>query len=155
MKLIEQNRYIKSDIEGHIQAVWCLMSSLPVNILCMFCIWVDICTVIKYLQIRNKGVRGVKCFKRKYRLDLADLRITYHPNKAMTKGNNCAGGNGGETISGLFCRYIKIMIKVVELFLMCYRMPHVFQLERQGHNVLKSFCACFDSFQFLTLIYAF
>ena len=47
-------------------------------------------------QIRNKGVRGVKCFKRKYRLDLADLRITYHPNKAMAKGQNCAGGQGGE-----------------------------------------------------------
>lgn len=47
-------------------------------------------------KIRDKGVRGLKVYKRKYRLDLADLRINYVPNKSMAK-KNCASGSGVST----------------------------------------------------------
>ncbi len=45
-------------------------------------------------KVRNKGMgRGVKAFRRRYRLDVADLRITYHPNKHMKSTAACAGGS--------------------------------------------------------------
>ena len=46
-------------------------------------------------KIRDKGVRGLKLFPRHYKLDMADLRITYLPNKDMTAKNCTAGGHGG------------------------------------------------------------
>ncbi len=45
-------------------------------------------------KIRDKGVRGVKAYRRKYRLDLADLKIHYVPNKTMKSQANCAAGGG-------------------------------------------------------------
>jgi len=46
-------------------------------------------------KIRDKGVRGLKNFPRHFKLDMADLRITYLPNKNMTAKNCTAGGAGG------------------------------------------------------------
>jgi len=46
-------------------------------------------------KIRDKGVRGLKHFPRHYKLDMADLRITYLPNKHITAKNCTAGGAGG------------------------------------------------------------
>ncbi len=38
-------------------------------------------------------LRGVKVYRRRYRLDVADLRLTYHPNKHMGQTAACAGGS--------------------------------------------------------------
>ena len=46
-------------------------------------------------KIRDKGVRSLKPFPRHYKLDMADLRITYLPNKNMTAKSCTAGGPGG------------------------------------------------------------
>ena len=46
-------------------------------------------------KIRDKGVRGLKHFPRHYKLDMADLRITYLPNKHITAKNCTAAGAGG------------------------------------------------------------
>jgi len=45
-------------------------------------------------KIRDKGVRSLKPFPRHYKLDMADLRITYLPNKNMTAKSCTAGGPG-------------------------------------------------------------
>ncbi len=46
-------------------------------------------------KIRDKGVRGLKLYRRKYRLDMDKLRITYLPNKAMiSSGKNCVAPTG-------------------------------------------------------------
>lgn len=55
-------------------------------------------------KIRDKGVRGLVIYRRKYRLDLVDLRIHYLPSKAMS-GNVCGfGGTGGNNTG-----YIKML----------------------------------------------
>ena len=41
-------------------------------------------------KLRDKGVRGLKLYRRKYRLNIADLIITYTPNKGLQK-NSCVG----------------------------------------------------------------
>ena len=46
-------------------------------------------------KIRDKGVRGVKTYLRRYRLDLTDLRIVYKPSKGAIKGMGVCGGNSG------------------------------------------------------------
>ncbi len=45
------------------------------------------------LKIRNKGVRGLKVFKRKYRLNIADLKVTYASEKSPSN-MNCASPGG-------------------------------------------------------------
>lgn len=47
-----------------------------------------------FFKIRDKGVRGMNVYRRKYRLDINDMKIVYTPNKSgMSK--MCAGGGGG------------------------------------------------------------
>ena len=43
-------------------------------------------------KIRDKGIRGVKSYRRKYRLDLSDLKIHYVPNKSMKQGCTAPAG---------------------------------------------------------------
>lgn len=46
------------------------------------------------VKVRDKGVRGVKTYRRRYRLNIPDLKITYHPNKASSKTKGCLAGEG-------------------------------------------------------------
>ena len=47
-------------------------------------------------KVRNKGgIRGIRWYKRKYRLDLPHLEIKYSPHKGSSKNvaaSNCAKG---------------------------------------------------------------
>lgn len=45
-------------------------------------------------KFRDKGLLGLKIYRRKYRLNIADLEITYSPNKGLQK-SGCVGGAGG------------------------------------------------------------
>lgn len=47
-------------------------------------------------KVRDKGVRGLNIYRRKFKLDLAELKLIYLPNKSMTM-KNCVpnGGPGG------------------------------------------------------------
>ena len=50
-------------------------------------------------KIRDKGsVRGRKFYRRSYKLDLQNLRITYFPNKALATSGSCTSGEGGLSI---------------------------------------------------------
>ena len=45
-------------------------------------------------KLRDKGsILGLKLYRRKYRLNIADLMISYTPNKGMQ--NSCVGGPNG------------------------------------------------------------
>jgi hypothetical protein len=48
-------------------------------------------------KLRDKGVRGLKLYRRRYRLNIADLIITYHPNKGLQK-NSCVGNQDSKLI---------------------------------------------------------
>ena len=49
-------------------------------------------------KLRDKGLLGLKIYRRKYRLNIADLEITYSPNKGLQK-SGCVGGAGGRVIT--------------------------------------------------------
>ena len=51
-------------------------------------------------KLRDKGVRGIKLYRRRYRLNIADLIITYTPNKGVQ--NNCFAGNPNSNSSARF-----------------------------------------------------
>jgi hypothetical protein len=60
-------------------------------------------------KLRDKGsIMGLKLYRRKYRLNMADLMISYTPNKGMQ--NSCVGASNGK-----FARLPKRQTKVVKM----------------------------------------
>ena len=68
-------------------------------------------------KIRDKGVRSLKPFPRHYKLDMADLRITYLPNKNMTAKSCTAGGPGASAWIDLCMCSSRVSVQGVESLL--------------------------------------
>ena len=68
-------------------------------------------------KIRDKGVRSLKPFPRHYKLDMADLRITYLPNKNMTAKSCTAGGPGASAWIDLCTCSSRVSVQGVESLL--------------------------------------
>ena len=61
-------------------------------------------------KLRDKGVRGLKLYRRRYRLNIADLIITYTPNKGLQK-NSCVGNTNSKYLGAANLRRSEILPK--------------------------------------------